>query len=76
MNKSSLNEARVSIGEIVFKKRNEMKLTQEDVSNASGISKNTLGRIEQGKFSPGTDLLLSIFKILNIQLKIDKEIIT
>ncbi len=37
------------IGQKIKKLREEKKLTQEDLANTCGISRVTLGKIEQGK---------------------------
>lgn len=75
MKKSELTSTRLKLGNIIENKKLELNLTEEEICEAVNITKNTLKRIEKGRFSPGTDLLLLVFDTLKIKLKIDSEIV-
>ncbi|MBD3906757.1 MULTISPECIES: helix-turn-helix domain-containing protein [Chryseobacterium] len=75
MQKSDLNEIKKSIGKVIIDKKKQLQITNEEICTAVNIKVNTLNKIEQGMFSPGIDLLLLIFEILEINLKIDLELI-
>ena len=75
MQKSDITETRVKLGNIIQNKKLQLNLTNEEVCKSVQISKNTLSRIEKGRFSLGSDLMLTMFETLEIKLKIDSEII-
>ncbi|SFJ26012.1 hypothetical protein TPDSL_17020 [Terrisporobacter petrolearius] len=45
--------------------RLEMDMSQEDLANAVGVTRQTIGMIESGKYNPTLNLCVSICKVLN-----------
>ena len=45
--------------------RVEKDLSQEDLANIVGVSRQTIGLIEKGKYNPSLNLCISICKALN-----------
>lgn len=45
--------------------RIEMDMNQEDLANAVGVTRQTIGMIESGKYNPTLNLCISICKVLN-----------
>lgn len=52
------------IGIRIMQRRKAMRLTQEDLSEKVGLSKNHLSNIECGKYLPTTQLIFQICEIL------------
>lgn len=45
--------------------RIEMDMNQEDLAKAVGVTRQTIGMIESGKYNPTLNLCISICKVLN-----------
>lgn len=45
--------------------RIEMDMSQEDLANVVGVTRQTIGMIESGKYNPTLKLCISICKSLN-----------
>ena len=45
--------------------RAELRMTQQQLAEASGVSRQTINAIESGKFVPSTVLALKMAKIFN-----------
>ena len=45
--------------------RAELRMTQQQLAEAAGVSRQTINAIESGKFVPSTVLALKIAKIFN-----------
>lgn len=45
--------------------RLEMDMKQEDLAKAVGVTRQTIGMIESGKYNPSLNLCISICKVLN-----------
>lgn len=45
--------------------RIEMDLTQEDLANKVGVSRQTIGLIEAGKYNPSLNLCRNLAKAVN-----------
>lgn len=46
-------------------KRMELEMTQGELAKAVGVTRQTIGLIESGKYNPTLSLCISICKILN-----------
>lgn len=51
--------------------RREMKLTQEDLSVLSGVSRPNITRFESGKYNPSLEMLVRIAAAMNMELEIN-----
>lgn len=74
-NKQQALDKRIKIADVLKSVREEKGMSIEEVAEQVGISKNTLQRIEAGRFSPDADLLCVIVNALGGDLKINDEII-
>jgi putative transcriptional regulator len=52
------------INKIKFK-RMELEMTQGELAKAVGVTRQTIGLIESGKYNPTLSLCVSICKVLN-----------
>lgn len=71
MTKEILHEKRIIIGKLIEILRLKSGFTQSDLAEKVGIKQNTILRIEQGKFSPNTDLFFLIFDCLDAPIIIN-----
>ena len=55
------------LSEIVVSRRKTLKLSQTALSDATGINRSILSRLESGDYSPGVDQLLSLSAVLGFQ---------
>lgn len=49
--------------------RKLLKLTQEDLAELVGVSRQTIIAIERGNYSPSLDLALRIAKVLHLPIE-------
>ena len=61
----------VNLGNKIKSRRKELKITQATLAEISGISLNTLSRIEVGKANPTIEILSKIADILGLELKLE-----
>lgn len=59
------NKQKKYLADEIKKTRNEARLTQSEVAEASGISVNHYAKIERGEIVPGLETFLAIAKALN-----------
>lgn len=64
-----------SLSDLIFKKRNELKMSLRDLSNATGLSHSYLSNLERGhdprncrRISPTVDAMYKLSKGLNVHL--------
>ena len=50
--------------------RKEKKLSQEDISNLTGIARPNISRIERGKYDPTLEILTKLASALDMKLEI------
>lgn len=58
--------ARLSLGTLLKRARNEKKMRLEDVAKGIKLTATYIGRIEQGKEIPKPDVLRAIAKVLGL----------
>lgn len=61
-------EQKKIIGRTVSEKRQEKKITQAQVSEFTGLSRNYISDIENGRYAPSVDALVKLATCLNIDL--------
>lgn len=49
--------------------RNELKLTQQDIANKTGVTRQTINAIENNKYSPTLELALKLARIFNVAVE-------
>lgn len=62
-----------TIGKTIKQARESKKITQQDLSQQAGVSRNYISDIECGRYIPSVETLLSISSILKIDLNILKN---
>lgn len=62
---------RKKIGVMITEIRKSKGLTQEMLSEMSGLDRTNIAKIENGKYSVGVDVLGKICKALEVELKIE-----
>jgi transcriptional regulator with XRE-family HTH domain len=61
------------LGEVIKLKRREKKMTQVSVSKITGLSRQYISDIENGRYMPSVDSLSRIAICLNLDLNVLKE---
>jgi transcriptional regulator with XRE-family HTH domain len=61
------------LGNIISSKRREKKMTQVSVSRITGLSRQYISDIENGRYMPSVDSLSRIAICLNLDLNVLKE---
>lgn len=59
------------IGNNIRKKRNEKKISQQELADDSNVAKSTIQRIEKGEMNPS----LLTLKVISVALEIDLEVL-
>lgn len=75
MKKENLQEKRINVGKLIEILRLKNGFSQSVLAEKVGVKQNTILRIEQGKFSPNTDLFFLIFDCLDTPIIINGLII-
>lgn len=65
-----LNEALKELGSRIYKRRKELKLSSVTTSEAAGLSRMTLNRIEKGESSVTIGAYLKVLAVLGLSLEI------
>lgn len=60
-----------SISESIKKRRKELKLSQSYVADLTGLSINTISKVERGETNPTVDVLEKIAAVLGMALKLE-----
>lgn len=62
-----------NIGQVMRESRQEKKMTQQQLSTASGVPRNTIARIERGAHSsPKWETLVDLFRAMDLELVLRK----
>ncbi len=68
----SLNSSK-SLGLQLLSRRNELRMTQQQVAELADISLRNLKQIEAGRANPGLQPLLRLLYVLGLELTLDKR---
>jgi transcriptional regulator with XRE-family HTH domain len=68
-----IERKREKVAEAIQTARVQKGMTQEQLADAVGFSRNTILRIEGCQFSPNADQLYAILEVLELTLKINDE---
>ena len=63
-------QERQRIGQDIAQLRKEKRMTQQDMTDATGVKRNHISRIEQGHYSVGFDTLQAIADALDADIRI------
>ena len=66
-------EQRIRIGKEIIKMRSRYNITQQQLSDKSGVTRANIAKIEGGKYSVGFDVLQRVAKALDADVKIVKR---
>ncbi len=58
------------LGEIIKKRRKELKITQPHLAELAKVSTNTLYKLERGQGNPSLSVLYSLLEVLGMELNI------
>lgn len=61
-----------ALGAIIKKRRNEVGMTQDQLSSVTNLSRNYISDIENGRYTPSLNALSKIAICLNIDLNVLK----
>ena len=64
------DDERLRIGTELAERRKQMGKTQSDLTDATGVQRNHISRIEQGRYSVGFDTLQAIADALDADIRI------
>lgn len=64
------DDERLRIGTELAERRKQMGKTQADLTDATGVQRNHISRIEQGRYSVGFDTLQAIADALDADIRI------
>lgn len=64
------DDERQRIGTELAERRKQMGKTQADLTDATGVQRNHISRIEQGRYSVGFDTLQAIADALDADIRI------
>lgn len=59
---------RLRVGQRIAESRKEHAMTQQQLADAVGVSREHIARIEAGKYSVGLDILVKVAKALDMEL--------
>lgn len=59
------------IGQTIKQRRKELGITQPDLAELAGVSKNTLYKLERGQGNPSLDILTKLTEVLGMELKVE-----
>ena len=62
---------KIELGRAIRQRRKNLNMSLENLSFYTGISVNTLSKIERGETNPTFDILSEIFKYLGLQMKLE-----
>lgn len=66
-------DKRKDFGKMIAEARFYKKVSQEELAEKAGISQANLSKIENGKYSPGLDVLQRISEALDMELAFMKK---
>lgn len=64
------DDERLRIGTELAERRKQMGKTQADLTDVTGVQRNHISRIEQGRYSVGFDTLQAIADALDADIRI------
>jgi transcriptional regulator with XRE-family HTH domain len=64
------------IGNSIKERRKMLRITQQELANLSGVSLNTLYKIERGQANPALETIDKIAKILGLETSLVVKTIT
>lgn len=69
-----MEKDRQRIGASITAIRNELGITQQELSDHSGITRTTVSKIESGKYNASIDLVSKLISPIGYEIKIVKTV--
>ena len=63
----------MKIGTVIKERRNELGMTQEDVSLKSGVSSRHIASLEKNKYSPNLATLSKLLRALDLEISVRRR---
>ena len=60
---------RIYYGQRIMQLRKQRGMTQQQLADAVGVSREHIARIEAGKYSAGLDILVKVAKVMDMKLE-------
>jgi transcriptional regulator with XRE-family HTH domain len=60
-----------TIAETIKKRRKELEITQSHLSELSGISVNTIYKLERGQGNPSLEIIQKLMDVLGLEISIE-----
>lgn len=60
-----------TIAETIKKRRKELEITQSHLSELSGISVNTIYKLERGQGNPSLEIVQKLMDVLGLEISIE-----
>jgi len=64
------NPSGLSLGQVIVRERSRQRMSQSELAKLSGVSANTIIRIENGHTKPRTATLMSLAEALGVSLSL------
>ena len=64
-------KTRLELIEQLVKCRKEKRITQADISNATGIQRPNISRLESGKYNPTLDMIVRVADSIGYEVEIN-----
>jgi transcriptional regulator with XRE-family HTH domain len=59
------------LGEVIKKRRKELRITQPHLAELAHVSTNTLYKLERGQGNPSLDVLNKLAEVLGFEIKLE-----
>ena len=73
MHKSTINHTFVNIGIVIKERRNQLGISQKDLSEYSGVGISTVKDLERGVGNPSLLTLSKILDVIGMELVVQKK---
>lgn len=61
-----MSEYSINLGDCVYKNRKRLKMTQAELAEKTGVTEQTIRKIEHGEGNPQLDVLCSLITVLGV----------
>ena len=68
--KTTVGQVKKNLGLIIKRRRDNLRITQQELADLADVSVNTLYKIERGQANPTLDILVKITDILGLEVNL------
>ena len=61
---------KITLGNTIKQRRDLLQISQEELSNLSGVGIKTIYSIEQGKGNPSLEILMKLMDVVGLELEV------